>query len=29
LGFEHTMDDIAKGVEILGVATILVASPPP
>lgn len=24
MGFEHTMDDVARGVEILGVATILV-----
>jgi uncharacterized membrane protein len=24
MGFEHTMDDIAKGVEILGVATLLI-----
>ncbi len=24
MGFEHTMDDVAKGVEILGVSTILI-----
>lgn len=24
MGFEHTMDDVAKGVEILGVATIII-----